>query len=357
MPEVYRDLMTCVVCDKGGVSIKICAKCFSVSYCGRECQVADWARHKRLCDSVMVKNFGEKGRGLVASKNFKVGDIIFKDISVASINVADEFDAVDCVEYGKEVYAQISTLSEVDQKTFFELSRSAKFDVIMSDPACRIFPEKFKRAFSIYQNNSMGSGEKDELYLKYSLLNHSCDPNTIPKNENFNGKRMELRAIKEIKVGDEVTTCYIGADVATLGEKKEKEKRLRYWSFQCRCDICLQPATDRIKNLRNEWIEGRLKVKNIVGALKGSKEPSKFLQTFIESLDQWVDLIIKVDKPFLTFNSGSLKLYGNLASMGVEAGRPDLHKKGMSLLKKYLLGDIDKFLLQYENDEKKMMMK
>ena len=75
MPEIVRDLLTCRICAKDGDSIKKCSKCFSVSYCGRECQVGDWVRHKRLCDPVMVKDFGEKGRGLVASKNFKVGDI------------------------------------------------------------------------------------------------------------------------------------------------------------------------------------------------------------------------------------------------------------------------------------------
>ena len=82
MPKIFRDLLACVVCDKGGDRIKKCAKCVSVSYCGRECQVADWTRHKRLCVPVMVKDFGEKGRGLVASKDFKIGDLIMKDKAV-----------------------------------------------------------------------------------------------------------------------------------------------------------------------------------------------------------------------------------------------------------------------------------
>ena len=82
MPEIYRDHLTCVKCDKKEDGIKKCAKCFSVSYCGRECQVADWARHKRHCDPVMIKDCGEKGRGLVASKDFKIGDLIMKDKAV-----------------------------------------------------------------------------------------------------------------------------------------------------------------------------------------------------------------------------------------------------------------------------------
>ena len=170
---------------------------------------------------------------------------------------------------------------------------------------------------------------------------------------------MELRVlvIKEIKVGEEVTTSYLDAYTAILEERKEKKLQLANWGFECKCDICLQPETDRIKKLRNEWTEGRLKQKTMYDSMKRSEEPSKFLKTFIKSLDQHVDLIIEVDRPILSFNPSSLKLYCELARIGVEAGRPDLVMKGKSLLKKYLLGgDINKFLLQYENDEKKMMM-
>ena len=321
--------------------------------------MGDWTRHKRLCDPVMVKEFGEKGRGLVASKNFKVGDLIFKDTTVASIIITDEFLTIDNVmKYGKEVYDQISTLSDADQKNFFELSGSAKLDVIVSSPAFGIIPEKFKRVFSIFKNNSIGSAsdEKEEdFYLKYSLLNHSCDPNTIGV---FDGKRLELRAIKEIKVGEEVTLSYTDAYTAILEERKKKKLKLEYWGFQCKCDICLQPETDRIKKLRNEWIEGMLKEKTMADAMGRSKEKSKFLQTFANTLDQRVDLIIKVDKHFFSCYNTSLNLYCKLASIGFQAGRPDLHQKGMSLLKKYLFGDVDKFFLQYvyENDEKEMMM-
>ena len=110
MPEIFRDLLSCVVCDKGGVGVKKCSKCFSVSYCGKDCQVADWARHKRLCDPVMVKDYGEKGRGLVASKNFKAGDIIFKDTSIVSVIIPDKITTIDQIKFGKDVYDQISIL-------------------------------------------------------------------------------------------------------------------------------------------------------------------------------------------------------------------------------------------------------
>ena len=352
MPEVFRDLLTCVVCHKAGDSIKKCGKCFSVSYCGRECQVGDWTRHKRLCVPVMIKDFGEKERGLVASKNFKVGDLIFKDTSVASIILADEFPITTLVKYGKEVYAQISTLSDADQKSFFELSGSARYDDVFSDPIFGSIPEKYKRAWSIFNNNQRGPCDKKKthLYLKYSMINHSCDPNTLADSPDFDAKRMELRAIKEIKVGEEVTSSYLDAYTAILGERKEKRLKLEKRGFQCKCDICLQPETDRIKNLRDEWNEIKLKEDAINDAIKKSKDSLKFSQKLANLFDQRVDFIIKVDNPFLSFYSKNVYCY--LSGAGLTAGRLDLQRKGKSLLKKFFFGDIDKFM----NHRMKMMM-
>ena len=349
MPEVYRDLLTCVVCDKGGDSIKKCAKCFSVSYCGRECQVGDWARHKRLCDPVMVKDFGEKGRGLVASKNFKAKDLIFKDISVTSVPVIiDDLTPIYVDKCGKEVYAQISKLSDADKKDFFELSGSAIIEVLLSQHTFKSNPENKKlRALSIYLNNRTGIFDENNahVYLKYSRMNHSCDPNTVWDATDSVGKRVELRAIKEIKVGEEVTTSYLDPHTAILGEKKEKEPKLENWAFQCKCDICLQPETDQIKKLRNEY-----KILE-----KKMQEPVRDIEKTLPTLDQLVDFIIKLDNPFLSFSPGSIKFYCELARMGKLAGRLDIQKKATSLLKKYVFGDVDKYLLRHDNDMKMMI--
>ena len=75
MPEIHRDLLRCVRCDQDGDTIKKCAKCHSVSY----------------CLPVMVKEMGEKGRGVVASRDFKVGDLIFNDKLVVSSTINPEF--------------------------------------------------------------------------------------------------------------------------------------------------------------------------------------------------------------------------------------------------------------------------
>ena len=96
MPEKYIDPSTdvdrlrCYVCDKIAMTAFLpellkCPRCHTISYCSKECQEEDWPRHKWNCIPVMVTEIPGKGRGLVAAKNFKKGDLIFTD--TASIKI------------------------------------------------------------------------------------------------------------------------------------------------------------------------------------------------------------------------------------------------------------------------------
>ena len=85
------------------------------------------------------------------------------------------------------------------------------------------------------------------------------------------------------------------------------------------------------------------------------QEPVRDIEKTLPTLDQLVDFIIKLDNPFLSFSPGSIKFYCELARMGKLAGRLDIQKKGMSLLKKYVFGDVDKYLLRHDNDMKMMI--
>ena len=57
-----------------------------MDYCSRRCQRRDWTRHRRLCAPVVFKQLDTIGRGLVATKNIKKGDLIFIDKAFISIN-------------------------------------------------------------------------------------------------------------------------------------------------------------------------------------------------------------------------------------------------------------------------------
>ena len=60
-----------------------------LSKCKR-CHAKDWERHKWNCvpGPVMVTEFEGKGRGLVAAKDIKMGELIFIDKPLIKVNGA-----------------------------------------------------------------------------------------------------------------------------------------------------------------------------------------------------------------------------------------------------------------------------
>ena len=94
MPEFYaepmKDRRTCSVCkktakEKGKKVLLTCIKCHAITYCGVECQSDDWARHEWNCVPVMVTEVQGKGRGLVAARDIKKGELIFIDKPVIKL--------------------------------------------------------------------------------------------------------------------------------------------------------------------------------------------------------------------------------------------------------------------------------
>ena len=81
MPETLTDRYRCCKCDKTGKRKKLskCERCHAVTYCSQACQAEDWPRHQDNCVPVMVKEYKGKGRGLVAAKDIKMGELILTD--------------------------------------------------------------------------------------------------------------------------------------------------------------------------------------------------------------------------------------------------------------------------------------
>ena len=118
MPELVRGGETCVCCE--GPGDRKCSACHSVTYCGPPCQRGDWRRHKRLCLPVMIEKTGHKGNGLVASKNFKMGDLILKEnASMSRVRQAGK-------EKGPDIFSQLNRMTADERSDFYNLTRAGK---------------------------------------------------------------------------------------------------------------------------------------------------------------------------------------------------------------------------------------
>jgi len=172
------------------MGIKVC-KCHSVSYCGEACQREDWPRHSDNCVPVMVKDYGEKGNGLVASKNIKSGEQILTDKAVVSNNDIE----IDIYGY-----------------------------MVMEDAERLLINQK--------------------ILKDISLLNHSCAPNAAMgllngKVNRAPEKRFEVRAIKDIPKEEEVTIFYPWDNVHPLGSLDHIRKWIKEdFGFDCKCPVC-----------------------------------------------------------------------------------------------------------------------
>jgi len=88
------------------------------------------------------------------------------------------------------------------------------------------------------------------LELFSSMFNHSCDPNAWWV---FDGAEFQVRALRDIGKGEEVTISYVGSH---LGFESRQTMLEDIWGIKCKCSLCrmgdLGPAD---KLLRKEMIE------------------------------------------------------------------------------------------------------
>ena len=58
----------------------------------------------------------------------------------------------------------------------------------------------------------------------------------------------EVRAVREIAPGQEITANYIDGYEATFSSCKERQAKLGHWNFVCSCEVCSLPAQERASN-------------------------------------------------------------------------------------------------------------
>ena len=85
-----------------------CGRRHAITYCGKECQVADFTRHKWNCLPVMVTEIPGKGRGLVAARDIEQGELIFIDKPVITVQTGDW--TTNCMMHVNSVLEQLAKL-------------------------------------------------------------------------------------------------------------------------------------------------------------------------------------------------------------------------------------------------------
>lgn len=262
MPEFYIEPMTdrrvCFKCSKTGKKKLLkCDGCHAITYCGAECQSADWARHAWNCVPVMVNEFKGKGRGLLAAKDIKMGEVILIDKPVIKLPTNTQGQlAMNGSKALQSLKEQIENLPSEAKLQFYKLW--SPDNPQMNDYIRTTFASaspRDRRDFKLFLSNSKHISGESTLYLNLALVNHSCAPNAIEygltpltEDEEFND---ELRAIKDISKGEEIVTCYF-PNVKKYGSipRKRRAGIKKDFLFDCKCPVCLGKVPGQEKILK-----------------------------------------------------------------------------------------------------------
>ena len=201
----------------------------------------------------MIREREGRGRGLVAARNIKTGDVILQDNPV--ITIAGEADTW---EAGHQIREQVGKMREEERREFYRLTRMQKLlDISESflsaagdDQDHRAKAELvslYKEETAIFFNNDISSGGGSKsLYLSLALLNHSCQANSCWGGAG-EGRALELRAVREVREGEELTVNYISVE-GRYSHSQERRDRLRQgWDFLCDCRLCRTGEEDDTK--------------------------------------------------------------------------------------------------------------
>ena len=268
MPEFYaepmKDRKCCSVCqmtakEKGKKVLLTCIKCHAITYCGVECQVADWDRHEWNCVPVMVTEIQGKGRGLVAARDIEMGELIFKDKPVLKLDVNAECYPTDPI-FRTSLKEQIKSLPSEAKLQFDKLKTSDGNNIYNSRGRGndKEVLYSFLLNSKVYDykilNEGKVNGEYALLHLNTALLNHSCAPNAVSSGLKLVGDEdliVELRAIKNISKGEEITICYF-MDVKKYGSipRKRKTTIKKEMGFDCKCPACSGQVPSQEKTMK-----------------------------------------------------------------------------------------------------------
>lgn len=267
MPETITDRKCCHTCGKASdKKLSKCGRCHAITYCGPQCQREDWARHSYHCVPVMISEIPGKGRGLVASKDLKSGDLLFVDTAVI---ILDSPEGMLTPSVAKSLKDQIGKMSKEEKTLFYNLKSGQTDDpgnshhAMINHIGAR---ENCREEAKIFFNNCLkiGSGPysdtKKSCFLVHPILNHSCAPNAFPgRMTKLSRKykepklRMEVRAIKDISKGEEVTICYLHALPSMQYQSVMRKNLLESYNFECKCDVCIGIVPDQDIIKRRLW--------------------------------------------------------------------------------------------------------
>ena len=189
----------------------------------------------------MVTQYEGKGLGVIAARDIKMGEAIFTDN--LALKVPATADSTVIIQSLKEQIENLSSEAKI------HLDKLQNYNVKLSEASGIDGVKELGLFLNHAKYNDVGGWMV--IFLNAALINHSCSPNANVEQIQIAGDPWcEVRAIRGISKGEEVTTCY----TSMLGyNSQERRAELREHLFcDCKCSVCtgiIPNQEDLIKEL------------------------------------------------------------------------------------------------------------
>ncbi|XP_072298561.1 N-lysine methyltransferase SMYD2-like [Eucyclogobius newberryi] len=225
----------CEFCLNSKQGLARCGKCKKAFYCNAKCQKGDWSMHKLECSSMIA--FGEKWCPSEISR--LVARILAKKKSQKEKCSSENMMQVQ--EMQSHLKDMDNEKREMSESDIAQLHRfySKHLDFPDHQELLSLFSQVACNGFTIEDEELFHLGTA--VYPDVALINHSCLPNTIIT---FHGTAAEIRAVTDMKPGDEVFISYI--DLIYPTDDRNNRLRESYY-FTCECPECQSRSLDRVK--------------------------------------------------------------------------------------------------------------
>ncbi|XP_033119963.1 histone-lysine N-methyltransferase SMYD3-like isoform X2 [Anneissia japonica] len=226
--STYQD--RCDYCFSDRNKLLRCSRCKCQNYCNTSCQRSAWVLHKNECKDLQRFSPGKPSETVLL-----VARLLQLSKYSKESNSSDDFPCS-----LSELQSNHEHFNEQRKKQFVKLLSTLKNycgDQLPSNQELlHLFGQVTCNSFNICdpEMQSIGVG----IYLKSSLLNHSCSPNCTAI---FVGTTIHIRAVKAISKGEECSISYI--DLMNPSHIRQRMLQEQYY-FTCDCTSCQEELLD-----------------------------------------------------------------------------------------------------------------
>uniref|UniRef100_A0A3B4WW74 [histone H3]-lysine(4) N-trimethyltransferase n=1 Tax=Seriola lalandi dorsalis TaxID=1841481 RepID=A0A3B4WW74_SERLL len=225
----------CEFCFTRKEGLARCGKCKKAFYCNVKCQKGDWSMHKLECSAISA--FGENWCPSEITR--LVARILAKKKMQKERCMSEKLLLIE--EIQSHVEDVDNEKREMNEGDIAGLHRFYSKHLEFPDhkDLLALFSQVACNGFTIEDDELSHIGTA--VYPDVALINHSCLPSVIVT---YNGMSAEVRAVQNMKPGDEVLISYI--DLLYPTDDRNNRLRESYY-FTCDCKECKSKSKDKAK--------------------------------------------------------------------------------------------------------------